>query len=258
MKLFKDTKLTFVHPFCNDGADRIPLQLEAWESYPDWVWDVINVVLIDDYSTPPLLDHFPQDNDLNINLKVYRIKDDLKYNLPGAWNLGFHVVETEWLHAFDSDHTLTKEGLVKLLTEVEVVDDSFYQLRRNRISSNPDVRWVTTPASGSWLVQKKSWKKIDGFDEELTGERSGSWGAWEWDFSSRLGYVGGLERTELVEPRINEYCPDWFGYTGDPHKGRNKNINRRRYRGKQNGLVEHPTEMLRFEWEQVYEQRRSA
>lgn len=257
MTLFKDTPLTFVHPFYNDGADRIPLLLEAWASYPDWVWDNISVVLIDDCSNPPLLGHFPKDNDLNINLRVYRIKEDLKYNLPGAWNLGFHVVDTEWVYALDSDHFHTKENLVKLLTEVEAVDNVFYQARRNRISSIPDKSWVTTPASGSWLIQRKAWEKVYGFDEELTGARSNSWGAWEWDFTSRLYETGGLTRTVLTDIQVEEYCPDWFGYTDDPHFGLDKTTNKRRYRYKQQGLVEHPTEMLRFEWEKVHEQRRT-
>lgn len=257
----KDTKLTLMHPFWNEGQYRIPLQFEVWETYPDWVWDVVNIVLIDDCSTVPLESHYPKDNDLNFNLKIYRIKDDLIYNLPGAWNLAFHVAKTDWCHAVDSDKTYTSDDFTNLLTKVDVQDNCGYQFHQRRHTSIDELqqrsgRWD----SGSWLCRKEHWTSIGGFDEELTGARSNSHGYWEHDFSSRLFDVAPQVKCVGPDaPIIDEYMPDYFGLSPDPHGGWGDGgtTNRRRFRAKQRGEIEHPTEMLRFEWEQVYEQRRT-
>lgn len=254
MKL-KDMKLTLMHPFCNEGQYRIPLQFEVWKTYPDWVWDVVNIVLIDDCSTPPLESHYPKDNNLNFNLKIYRIKDDLRYNLPGAWNLAFHVAETDWVYAIDSDKTYTRENFIKILTELDVQNDSFYQFKQRRHSNLERKKQSGKWDGGSWLIRKEHWVAINGFDEELTGERSKSRGYWDPDFTNRIQKSARRVVGNLVI--IDEYMPDWFGLTPNPHVGWINKINRRRFGAKQRGEIEQPTEMLRFDWEQVYEQKRT-
>jgi hypothetical protein len=252
MKL-KDLGLTLMHPFCNEGHERIPLQFEAWKTYPDWVWDAINVVLIDDCSTPTLESHYPKDNELNFNLKIYRIKDDLKYNLPGAWNLAFHVANTDWVWAVDSDKHYTKENLLKVL-ELDVEDDRRYQFKQQRHTNLDKLRHDKWD-SGTWLIRKEHWAAIDGFDEELTGARSKSRGYWDPDFNRRLNAV--VKKTGIRSINVEEYMPDYFGHSDRPHVGWYNKINRRRYAAKKRGTIDHPTEMLRFEWEQVYEQERT-
>jgi predicted glycosyltransferase involved in capsule biosynthesis len=245
-----------IHPFYNDGGDRISLQLGAWKAYPDWVWDKINVVFIDDGSNPTLESHYPKDNGLNINLKIYRIKEDLRYNLPGAWNLGFHVANTDWVYAFDSDHIFTTENFLKVL-DLDVQDNHFYQLERTRHTNIARKLRPGRVATGSWLIRKEFWKAVNGFDEELTGERSQSHGYWEHDFTTRLTKCAMKITPEGV--RIEEYLPDYFGHQPSSIHGRSflNRRNRRRYAAKRNGEIEHPTEMLRFTWEQVYEQERT-
>jgi glycosyltransferase involved in cell wall biosynthesis len=255
MTFLKDTGLTIIHPFYNDGKERISLQFEAWETYPDWVWDAVDVVLIDDGSDPSLESHYPKDNGLNFNLKIYRIKEDLRYNLPGAWNLGFNAANTDWVYAFDSDHIHTKENFIKVLTELDAQSDCYYQLERRRHTSIEKRKRPGRMATGSWLVLKEYWTAVDGFDEDLTGERSQSWGYWEHDFTDRLNNLV----PKVCPPGIfiEEYLPDYFGYPPGLHVGWNNRKNRRRYTAKMRGEIEHPTEILRFDWEQVYEQRRT-
>lgn len=253
MKL-KDMKLTIIHPFYNDGGTRLPLQFEAWKTYPDWVWDVVNVILIDDGSAPTLESHYPKDNGLNFNLKIYRINEDLRYNVPGAWNLGFHVAETDWVYAFDSDHVHTVENFIRVL-ELDVEDDRFYQLSKRRHTNIETQRALGRIAGGSWLVRKEHWAAVGGLDEELTGERSNSRGYWDPDFSWRLRAVAKITVPEGIV--VEEYMPDYFGLSSNPHKGWKNLKNRRRHAAKKSGKIEHPTDMLRFMWEQVYEQRRT-
>ena len=124
MSTFKELGLTIVHPFWNDVHMRLPLQIEAWNTYPGWVWDCVKIILVDDCSEPPL--SLPV-IDPKIDLSLYRITDNLLWNLPGAYNLGFSQVETEWMLGMDSDHRLTKEIMIKLLTEVEVKEDRIYR-----------------------------------------------------------------------------------------------------------------------------------
>ncbi len=214
MKL-KDTKLTIVHPFYNDGGTRLPLQFEAWKTYPDWVWDVVNVILIDDGSTPTLESRYPKDNELNFNLKIYRIKENLRYNVPGAWNLGFTVADTDWVYAFDSDHVHTRENFIKVL-ELDVQDDCYYQLRKMRHTNIERKLQRGKIAGGSWLVRKEHWAAINGLDEDLTGERSLSRGYWDPDFSFRLKVVA--KKTVPDGIFVEEYMPDYFGLDPQPHK----------------------------------------
>lgn len=260
MKL-KDTQFTVVHPFYNDGDDRFPIQFEVWKSYPDWVWDHIKIVLIDDHSTPPLLSHFPTENEFNFDLKIYRIKQDLNYNLPGAWNLGFHVADTEWVFAMDSDHRMLKEDMVKLVAEGELNPEYYYQIRRNRITYMENLSAKHGTASGSWLVCKRLWEKIGGFDEELAGYAHNSWGWWEHDFNRRLKLVVDVHLVRAADNTnlhlmIQEHLPDSFGkQVWDIHP--DSTANRERYRAKVVNKAEHPTDMLRFDWELVYKQERT-
>lgn len=260
MSFFKDKKLTLVLPFYNDGEDRMPLQVETWKSYPDWVWDNISIVLVDDCSVPTLETHYPKDNGINFNLSIYRVRDSLKYNLPGAYNLGFSVCDTEWVYGMDSDHMHTWDDFSTLLTELEVDDNAFYQCIRRRITNDPNRAYSNRRASGSWLMRKELWKQANGLDEELTGERSHSWGYWEHDFTYRLMALVPIKLPgkdeELPRIEILEYLPDYFGLDLNPHCDEDKQTNRRRAAYKRHGLKEHPTEMLRFAWHKVYGQRR--
>ena len=259
----KELGLTIVTLFYND-VERLDRMFNLWKSYPDEVKDCTNILIVDDCSKDPI-HHVVEErrDEIDFNLTMYRITDSLKWNMPGAWNLGITKAPTDWVLNVASDCCFDIENITKLLT-LKPRTKEIYKFYRRRITNNPDANLREgQPHSEVFLQHKDTFLKIGGFDEDFTGERSGGYAIFEIYFNHKFvkmkvpyGVIRDVEMIEYLEDitggsvQLTEFAKGM-----DVTMVRN---NRRLWRDKMNGVVPErdKSDMIRFEWEKTFEHRR--
>jgi len=108
----------------------------------------LKTVIVDDCSKEPL---GPLDG-----VKVVRVTDDIKWNQPGARNLGFHI-SNGWILCADIDHLVTKENMEQL-EKTELKRGCVYYLGRE-----------DTNSVNIYVIHKDDFEKIGGYDEDFCG-----------------------------------------------------------------------------------------
>jgi hypothetical protein len=123
-------------------------------------------------------------NELNIG--VYRIAENLKWNTPGTLNLGFTVAPDPWVLTMDSDCTFTADDMEKFLV-ADPVEDAVYKFNRQRFGDESlgenlgNKRYLPC----SMLMHKNLFWHVGGFDEDFTGEYSGGYALFDGYFDHR-------------------------------------------------------------------------
>lgn len=108
----------------------------------------LNTVIIDDCSHEPL---GPIEG-----IKIFRIIDDIKWNQPGARNLGFHLCDG-WVVCADIDHLITKEN-IEQLKHINLQKGTIYYLGRE-----------DTDSVNIFVMHKDDFEIIGGYDEDFSG-----------------------------------------------------------------------------------------
>ena len=248
-----ESGLTIVHPFYND-FERLVLQREAWGEYSEQLRKAVKFILIDDCSSLPLHKEFER-NPIDLDITIYRIKEDLKWNTPGAHNLGMLNATTPWAINMASDFAIEADHLTRLM-DMKPDKDYFYKMIRNRITNDPTVKLrLKEPHPEVFLHSIDSFKDVGCFDEDFTGERSGGYGIFDNWFSAvllRCEYeiviIEGVKVTEWYDDIVDGGPNISTVIDRDTIK-----LNKILFRAKEKSWKrrEHlPT--LRFEWEQTY------
>src|ERR1700678_3012558 len=99
-------RISISHIFYNQHQ-MLPLHWSAWTAHPS---GAIEYNLIDDASPTPIYRELTPNN-----LKVFRVNNDIPWNIAGARNLAFHVSTSEWVLCADIDHIVTAHALQDIL-----------------------------------------------------------------------------------------------------------------------------------------------
>jgi len=245
--------LTIVHPFYND-KERFDLQFWNWMDYDKEIKKNLKIIISDDCSTPPVVEYLTPSKTkrININLEIYRILKDLKWNTPGALNLGILNSSTDWILIMDSDCLLKPSIISQLMKNLKPSKEWFYYFPRNRITNKREKLTRYLPCSV--LFHKENFVDIGGFDEDFTGERSGGYGIFDNAFENQIttyGYKKGL----LEDIIIDEYMEDFVGpniqmktNTTKDHIHINKKIGYDKYEGRRPWN----RNFLNFPWERSF------
>jgi len=109
----RELGLTIVHPFYNEEM-RFRLQWKQWMNWDRHIREAVKVIIADDHSDPGMETYVPE-GPRGLDLQIYRIKENLKWNTPGALNMGIKEATTEWVLIMDSDCLLAPNRLEWLL-----------------------------------------------------------------------------------------------------------------------------------------------
>ena len=175
----------------------------------------LKTVIVDDCSKEPL---GPLDG-----VKVVRVTDDIKWNQPGARNLGFHISDG-WILCADIDHLVTKENMEQL-ENTELKRGCVYYLGRE-----------DTNSVNIYVIHKDDFEKIGGYDEDFCG----NYGYDDIHFYNKC--VRLLEVRELRHIKAKVYAKE-SSSEGVRDSTHNLEIIKRK------GVE--PTPRLRFNWEYV-------
>ena len=201
-KTLAEAGLTIVHPFYNEKM-RYHLQEDRWVKWNRRCKEAVKVILADDHSDPGV--HTYMATAPNIDLRVYRAKQDLKFNTPGCLNMGIKEATTEWVLIMDSDCMLEPDRLDWLLNW-KPNQEFCLRFHRDRITNNEKAKRHRILGC-SILFSKSQWEKVGGFDEDFTGAWSGGYGYFDNDFNRKLAKAG-FRKGVPVGLHVTEYLDD--------------------------------------------------
>ena len=137
-------------------------QIEFWRNYPNG----LKYIVIDDGSpTKPAKDVL-RNTDLDIEL--YRIEENIPWNIGGARNLLFTVCEDDWVLMMDIDHLMSLSG-IDYIHSMPLDENCHYRFARFRPKED---RWIK-PHRDTILVRRDDYWKVGGFDEDISGYYGG-------------------------------------------------------------------------------------
>ena len=119
--------ITISLSYYND-FEYLETHLINWKNYNEKV----KFQIIDDGSAEKLIDKINLESIRNLDLSIYRINQDIKWNIPGVRNLGATVCETEFVLFCDMDQYFEKEDIYKLCQKAneELEENKFYTFSR--------------------------------------------------------------------------------------------------------------------------------
>lgn len=246
-----DLGFTLVHPFYNE-KQRFDLQFETWLEWPERLREKVRIVVIDDGSPSPVLSWLTPSKMKRIGslkLSIYRVLEDLKWNTPGALNLGFMTAPTEFVLCMDSDCAFNAFYLEKFL-HISPREDSIYLFPRKREGEKDENIHNTRYLPCSMLMHKNVFLAVNGFDEDFTGARSGNWGFFDNDFI-RKAKTAGYRNYIWRDVEATEWMPSVCGPPLQRERSQEVGNKKLMYQ-KWNGEVPIGREILRFPWKKVF------
>ena len=255
--------ISLIHPFYNDEK-RLELQVDNWMTWPDEICKLVDVTLIDDHSDRPLkIDKkaWKKLRNKGLQVRIFRIENNLKWNTPGALNLGFTVAPKKWALTMDSDCFFDADNMRKLLFTFRPRTDRIWKFKRKRYGTTEPKSWLE---NNRWLpctmlMSKEIFFRVGGFDEDFTGHYTGGYGMFDTYFdrcAKELGY-----RRAIAEGIIaGEWLPSISGepvfpdLISNPHSERETFlINKRLFTTKVDTVdfKHRENRILRFRWRQT-------
>ena len=225
--------LSFITTYYNQYP-MLQKQIALWESYSDEIKEQVQFVVVDDGSEKSAHDYVDSDK---INLAIYKIKEDIYCNIPGAVNLGAKVCGTDWMFKHDIDHLLSEESVEKML-ELTSNKNKIYKFYRHNGTeiSNPN-----KIAPGQFMIRVEDFWKIGGWDEDFCGNYGQNDPAFFW---RAKGIIETEERYDI------NMVIDSEGET--PEIDRTKREHNMNLFEEKKRTGNWSDEFLRFEWERVY------
>jgi len=230
------SKLSIIFPFYNN-LDLVYDQFKLFSSFSKNVLKQLELILIDDCSTGKLdISKFVSSD---VNLSIYRILSNIKWNQGGAHNLGVYVSKSEWFFNGDIDHFLS-EKVCRELISMEKNKDTIYYFNRYLINAKKNLQ----SAPNIYLMRKKVFQNLGGYDEEFCG----NYGKEDKLFQYIIKQKYEFKILDHLKIEVN----DTGGTKG---LDRNTNINEKLLRLKINeyrkGIYKNG-KILRFKWKEIY------
>lgn len=159
-KDYSDYRLAYItHFYCNQtDISAVTRLLERYAAYPEEVRARVHFVIVDDGS--PIEYQVP---DLPLNVTWLKIDQDIRWNQPGARNLGAVYARADTLLLADLDHEVPLESMRQLIA-LPPCGKRLYKMWRKTeqgeyIKGHPNL----------FVMSRGRFMECHGYDEELAG-----------------------------------------------------------------------------------------
>jgi hypothetical protein len=223
-----------------DNPLMLAAQLGNWNSYAGVLKKLPSVILVDDGSPKTSAAEIVQRHGCELPIKVFRIKEDIRWNFSGARNLGCSQAKG-WMFLSDIDMLLPPEDARQLSEELELDPDYFFLPQRVRFRDRAPL-----PQSVSTLrVHKKKFTQAGGYDEDYAGFYAKE----DRDLLERLGRVARLAYLKKVT--IQAVTKKEIKDASTSGVDRNPDRNTALYLKKKAAGFPKPKNPIRFSWERT-------
>ncbi len=246
-----NNKITITIPYYE-----APLMLRAqffqWHKYPEWAWEYINIIVVDDGSpTKPAEAVFSDVTMPSSSVSLYHIQEDIPWNHGGTRNLAFSEMEEGWAVLTDLDHVLPLESVVSLLT-MDLSPDVVYIPARYRMLGSWDWEEINRHSNSFILTRKKFWE-VGGFDEDF----SGYWNGVSGPFRKELRRKAEFRELDTVHfllygrDLVKDANVESLGRKGSAYDILLSEVDQKKFNKINHPGNYHPKDPLRFKWEKV-------
>jgi hypothetical protein len=163
--------ITYVVPYYENSAF-FAAQLGRWASLPESWQELITFIVVDDGSPKrQAAEVFAASELTPRHIKLYRIKDDVRWNWLAARNIGFHHAAEGWVFVTDMDHVVPERTFLAMITGQH---DPGVIYGFSRMEHTGD---AIGPHPNSWFMTREMFWKVGGYDEHLSGHygTDGDW-----------------------------------------------------------------------------------
>jgi predicted glycosyltransferase involved in capsule biosynthesis len=221
--------LTLSLSYYND-EDYLFNHTKKWKEYNK----LINLQIIDDCSNESIDQSSLFEELIEMNVSLYRILEDIVWNIPGVRNLGASVANSEWILFCDMDQYFEKKEIkkiVNLLKKEKLDKNNFYSFQRKN-----GVR-----TAGTMLMTKDLFWSCGGYDEDLVG----NYGHNDPLLREQLISIGSKEVVleNIICQQIKADCA--LDRSGN-------SINEEKFKQKIKNLPRKEMNILRFSWEKIH------
>jgi len=154
-------KLAFVSAYYNYPG--VLTQIAYWESLPESFLSEVEFILVDDCSEQPTL--FPP---TRLNLRVFRVTTDIKWNTSGARYLGAFHTKAPWILLVDIDQRFFLEPMQRLLTRLDTFDPLVLFHFRSKNLTNVDGSALSVH-SNTMMANTSTFREKGMYDEDFCG-----------------------------------------------------------------------------------------
>jgi len=237
-------KLSLIHPFYNHNY-ALPAHIGNWMEWDPQYKQSVEIIIVDDGSPEPLDVSLLKGLDLNI--KVFKVKQDILWNVTGARNLGITQASAPWLAMLDFDMSLLNRSLKDFLKLTVDNNKTYWPFLWLPTKNQP--HRTRYPHCNSFFINRETMIKCGMYDEDFAGE----WG-WEDIFIHDFIFPSnGIKREWRQDCLIRWYRGFASGHV-EKHPENQSNVNFKRMKEKAweviNGTYINK-DILRFDWEQV-------
>lgn len=154
--------VTFVYPYY-ENPKFFQRQLDLWMSYPKQLLEHLAVIVVDDGSPTHPAKDVVFNSGPYLNIRLFRIDVDIRWNWLAARNIGLHYARDGWTLLTDMDHMVSEEVLNSLIwgKHDEAVIYRFSRMEHTGQHIHPH--------PNSWFMTRKMFWKIGGYDEACSG-----------------------------------------------------------------------------------------
>lgn len=189
--------LTIISHFYNSWP-RVAKVLEAYRSAQEIGKGQIEFVLIDDHSH----DECNIDlKDLNPGLRMFRILEDIPWNMSAARNIGVLESRTSSVLLHDIDHNFMAGDVVRLIEESKRIQQREKVYFKRAIVDNSGEMTNIKPHLNSFMMRRADFLSVGGYDELF----SGAYGKEDVYFQWCCRKLGFSERESNITLINNDY-----------------------------------------------------
>ena len=173
--------ISFVLSYFNQ-TETLRNHIHVWRSY-DNLLDKVEFIIVDDCSEYDAVSVLKTENTDTLNIQVYRIIDDIKFNIGGARNIGVSMTNNDWIIILDMDIIVTYESLKHMFQLIENdIQNVCYKFKRyiDIEKQTQDVQKRYSKKKNSvhpavCLIRKNDYfQKVGGCDEDIVGKYGGT------------------------------------------------------------------------------------
>lgn len=159
--------LTFIYTYY-DNPNMLRRQINEWRQYPDEYKQAIHFMIIDDGSEKvpalPIIQALGQEEGLGINLSLYRVLENIPWNMDGARNLGMKNAQTEWAFLCDIDHLVPVKSLTGMFGMPFKPMQTYMPIQE--LTDGTSLERVHP---NTWLIRVEDYWSMGGYDEDMVG-----------------------------------------------------------------------------------------
>ena len=160
-------KITINLSFYNQN-DFLIKQVESWKSWSKEIRDQFSFCIVDDCSKTEATEVLSNTDLSDIDLSIYRVKEDLKWNIAGVRNLSGQQCETEWMVILDMDCFIPEQTAIGMLSLSERGGNNAYKFVRIVLENTSHPKHGD-PHPAICLIRKEDYWNVGGCEEDLVG-----------------------------------------------------------------------------------------